>query len=177
MAETQNIRMRETISQDKIEARIRELAKEINELYAGTPIVAVCVLKGGVMFFAELLKHVTVGVEMDFIRLASYGSGTESSRNVKLRKDMDMSVEGKHVLLVEDVVDTGHTMAFLFDLLALRGAASVRLAALVDKRERREVDVTVDFAGFAIEEGFIVGYGLDYDEKYRELPAIYTIEG
>ena len=160
-------------SEEIIAARVREIAAEINRLYAGEPLVVVCVLKGAFMFFSDLVKHLTVRPELDFVRLASYGSGTKSTGDVMLVKDVDMSLEGKHVLIVEDVIDTGHSMDFLLKLFAVRGAASLRLAVLIDKQERREVNVTPDFAGFVLNEGFIVGYGLDYAQHCRELPAIY----
>ncbi len=161
---------------EQIQTRVRELAAEINAVYEGKPLVVVCVLKGGFMFFSDLLKRISVQPEVDFVRLASYGNTMDSSRSISFTKDVEISLEGKHVLIVEDVVDTGHSMEFLFRCLSARGAVSLRLAALVDKRERREVRVDVDFPGFILSEGFIVGYGLDYAERFRELPAIYILE-
>ena len=161
--------------QEAITARIHQIASEINTLYSGKDVVVVCVLKGGFMFFTNLVKELTVKPQLDFVRLASYGSGTKSAGDVMLVKDVELSLEGKHVLIVEDVIDSGHSMDFLLRLFAVRGAASLRLAVLVDKRERREVEVTPDFTGFTLREGFIVGYGLDYAERYRELPAIYEV--
>ncbi len=163
-------------SPEVIAARVREIAAEINALYAGKPLVMICVLKGAFMFFSDLVKLVDVRPEIDFVRVASYGTGTSSSRTVSFTKDVEISLEGKHVLLVEDVVDSGHTMEFLFRQLAARGTLSLRLAALVDKRERREAPVHVDFPGFRLDGGFIVGYGLDYAERCRELPAVYVVE-
>ncbi len=162
-------------SREAIDARVREIGREINVLYAGKPLVVVCVLKGAFMFFADLMKELTVGPQVDFVRLASYGSGMKSAGDVMLVKDVELPLEGKHVLIVEDVIDSGHSMDFLLSLFRVRGAASLRLAVLVDKKERREVAVTPDFVGFTLREGFIVGYGLDCTEKYRELPAIYEI--
>jgi hypoxanthine phosphoribosyltransferase len=161
--------------QDVIAARVREIATEINRLYENEPLVVVCVLKGGFMFFSDLVKELTVGPQLDFVRLASYGSGTKTTGDVRLIKDVELSLEGKHVLVVEDVIDSGHSMDFLLKLFAVRGAASLRLAVLVDKKERREIDVTPDFVGFTLSEGFIVGYGLDCAEQYREYPGIYEV--
>jgi hypoxanthine phosphoribosyltransferase len=160
---------------DVVEGRIRELASAVNAEYAGRPLVVVCVLKGAYMFFSDLVKELTVGPELDFVRLASYGSGTESSRSISFTKDVELSLAGKHVLLVEDVIDTGHTMDFLMRQLKARGTASLKIAALVDKKARSEVPVDAEFVGFTIDDGFIVGYGLDYAELYRELPAIYEV--
>ena len=159
---------------EQIDRRIRELAGQINELYAGRQLVLVCVLKGAFMFFSDLVKHVTVSPEIDFVRLASYGRSDVSSGNISFSKDVELPLAGKDVILVEDIVDSGRTMDFLLRQMRARGAASLRVAALVDKTERREVDVHVDFVGFSVPSGFIVGYGLDYAEHCRELPAIYT---
>lgn len=160
---------------EAVERRIRELAAEINAEYAGKPLVVVCVLKGGFMFFSDLVKELAVEPQVDFVRLASYGDGMVASRSVSFTKDVELSLFGKHVLLVEDVVDTGHTMDFLLRQLRARGAASLRIAALADKRARREVRVDVDYVGFSMTDEFIVGYGLDYAEYYRELPAVYEV--
>ena len=162
-------------SKEAIAERIRAIGAEINRLYEGEDLVAVCVLKGAFMFFSDLMKELTVRPRIDFVRLASYGSGTQSTGDVMLVKDVELSLEGKHVLIVEDVIDSGHSMDFLLRLFAMRGAASLRLAVLVDKRGRREVAVTPDFTGFTLDEGFIVGFGLDYAERYRELPAVYEV--
>lgn len=156
-----------------IAARVAEMGQDINRLYAGEELVVVCVLKGAFMFFADLVRHLDMRPELDFVRVASYGSSTSTCGTVSFTKDVEVPLQGKHVLLVEDIVDTGHTVDFLFRQLAARGAKSLRLAALVDKQERRAVPVRVDFAGFALPGGFIVGYGLDYAERYRELPGIY----
>ena len=153
----------------QIAGRVRAMAAEIDAFYGDEPLVAVCVLKGAVFFFTDLVRAMrTENLELDFVRLSSYGKGTSSSRHVVFSKDVDCDITGKHVLIVEDVVDSGLSMQFLMRQFEARGARSLRLAALVDKNERREVDVRVDFAGFKLEEGFIVGYGLDYAEKYRE---------
>ncbi|CAK7010248.1 MAG: Hypoxanthine phosphoribosyltransferase [Desulfovibrio sp.] len=160
---------------ETVETRIRELAAAINAAYEGKPLVVVCVLKGAFMFFSDLVKCLTVSPQLDFVRLASYGNGMETSRSISFTKDLELSLAGKHVLLVEDVVDTGHTMDFLLRQLKARGAASIRIAALVDKTSRREVPVDVAYVGFTMNDEFIVGYGLDYAENYRELPAIWEV--
>ena len=160
---------------EQIERRLDELAASINTLYAGEPLVVVCVLKGAFMFFSDLVKRLTCEPELDFVRLASYGKGTRNNA-ITFSKDVELSLEGKHVLIVEDIIDTGHSMDFLFRQLAARGARSLRLAVLIDKHERREVPVTAHFVGFGLPGGFIVGYGLDCAERYRELPALYEAE-
>ena len=168
--------LRQVYGEEHIQTRVAELAAEISALYDGEELVVVCVLKGAFMFFADLLRRIKgPQVEADFVRLASYGRSATSNRTISFVKDLELSLVGKHVLLVEDIVDTGHTMDFLLRQLAARGAKSLRLAVLVDKQERREVPVYADFTGFALPGGFVVGYGLDYAEQYRELPAIYEI--
>lgn len=162
-------------TEDEIRQRIDALAADINKLYAGEPLVVICVLKGAFMFFTDLVKRLDCKPELDFVRLASYGHGT-SNKAINFTKDVELSLAGKHVLVVEDIIDTGHSMDFLFRQLAARGAKSLRLAALIDKHERREVPVTAHFVGFALPGGFIVGYGLDCAERYRELPALYIAE-
>ncbi|MEM9291771.1 MAG: hypoxanthine phosphoribosyltransferase [Acidobacteriota bacterium] len=171
------------ISSQRLQERIRELAADIDRDYAemgcqqlaspgGAPqLVVLGVLKGSVFFLVDLTKHLQIPVAVDFFQTASYGAGTEPGE-VRIRKDIDLSVRGKHVLLVEDIVDTGYTLRTILDLLRFRRAASVRLCSLLDKESRREVDVEIHYRGFAIEDRFVVGYGLDYDEKYRNLPYI-----
>ncbi len=163
-------------SEADIAERLDHIAAQVNRDYEGKELVVVCVLKGAFMFFSDLLKRVTVRPEIDFVRCASYGKGTNSTKTISFTKDLEVSIQHKHVLIIEDVVDTGHTIDFLMRQLQARGAASIRLAAIVDKVERREVDVRVDYPGFALQKGFIVGYGMDYAEKYRELGAIYEAE-
>jgi len=168
--------LKTVIASEALHARVAELGAEITARYpADEPLVLVCVLKGAFLFFADLVRHIRRPMEFDFVRMSSYGSGTSRGRQTIFSKDMEVDVAAKHVLLVEDVVDTGHSVRFLLDVLSRRGAASVRVCAVVDKRERREVDLTVDFAGFTIQKGFIVGYGMDHAEKYRELDAIYEL--
>lgn len=174
----ENVRV--LIPQETLERRVAELAEEINRDYAGKAadndsLVCIGVLKGSVFFMVDLLKRVTVPVKIDFFQTASYGSGTTSDE-VRIRKDVDLALRGKDVLLIEDIVDTGHTLRTVLALLKFRGARSVRLCALLDKAERREVEVPIDYKGFEIENLFVVGYGLDFDERYRHLPYIGVVE-
>jgi hypoxanthine phosphoribosyltransferase len=163
-------------SREDIRRRVQEIASDINRFYAGEPLVVLCVLKGAFMFFADLIKHVTVLPEIDFVRIASYGNAVSAGKAISFTKDIELSLRDKHVLIVEDIVDTGHSMHFLFGQMRARGAKSMKLCALIDKQERRETDVKVDLSGFKLADGFIVGYGLDYAEKYRELPEIRLLE-
>lgn len=160
------------VTEEAIQKRVDEIAAEVNELYQGEPLVVVCVLKGGFMFFSDLVKRLSCRPELDFVRLASYGAHTNNT-SINFTKDVELSLKDKHVLVVEDIIDTGHSMDFLFRQLEARGAKSLRLAVLVDKHERREVSVTAHFVGFSVPGGFLVGYGLDCAEQYRELPALY----
>lgn len=169
-------RLKLLYSEAHIAARLDELALAINKTYAGQPLVVICVLKGAFMFFSDLVRRLDCLPELDFVRLASYGQGTSRSGDVIFSKDVELSLEGKHVLIVEDIVDTGHSMDALLRRLATRGALSLRVAALIDKHERRETSVTVHFACFSLPAGFVVGYGLDCAEQYRELPALYEAE-
>ena len=160
------------LSEEQIQKRVAELGRQITEDYTGKEVVLVGVLKGAVVFFADLLRHIEGNVSMDFISCSSYGSSTVSSGVVRILKDLDRPVEGKHVIVVEDIVDTGITLSYLLENLQSRKAASVRLCSLLNKPERRKVDVYVDYEGFVIPDEFVIGYGLDYDEKYRQLPYI-----
>jgi hypoxanthine phosphoribosyltransferase len=165
------------IDAEAIQARVRELAAQIDRDYAATPrLVVVGVLKGSVFFMVDLLKHVHVPVAVDFFQASSYGSGTTSGE-VRIRKDIDLSIRGQDVLLVEDIVDTGYTLRTILDLLRFRGARSVKLCALLDKISRREIEVPIDYCGFQIEDVFVVGYGLDYDERYRNLQYVGVYDG
>ena len=171
-----NVAPRILISEADVQRRVREIAVEIDRDYAHTDsLVAVGVLKGSVFFLVDLLKHVTVPVAVDFFQTTSYGSGTMAGE-VRIRKDIDLSIRGKDVLLIEDIVDTGYTLRTILDLLRWRGARSVKLCALLDKASRREVEVPIDYCGFRIEDVFVVGYGLDFDEQYRNLPYVGVYE-
>ena len=160
------------ISPEDLHRRTAELARQIAADYEGKDLVLICVLKGAVMFLTDLMKALHRPLEVDFMAVASYGASTRSSGVVRLTKDLDMSLEGRHVLVVEDIVDSGRTLQYLIDVLKLRQPASLRICALLDKRERREVDVPVDYVGFVIPNEFVIGYGLDFDELYRNLPFV-----
>ena len=159
-----------------IDARLGEMAAEINARYAGRPVLVVGVLKGAFIFCADLVRRLTMPLEVDFVRLASYGRGTLGGAEIKFGKDVETPLAGKDVLIVEDIVDTGRSMNFLFAQFADRGAASISLAVFTDKPERREVPVKADFIGFRVPDAFVVGYGLDYAEQYRELPGLYVLD-
>lgn len=164
------------ISEEEVDARIRELGEKISKEYEGKQIHLICVLKGGVFFMCELAKRITVPVSMDFMCVGSYGDGTKSSGVVRLAKDLDESIENKEVLIVEDIIDSGNTLYYLMDVLRQRKPASLRLCTLLDKPDRRVKDVHVDWTGFEIPDEFVVGYGLDYAQKYRNLPFVGTLE-
>lgn len=162
---------------DAIEKRVAELASEIDNTYNEEPLVAICVLKGAFIFFGDLVRRLkNPALEVDFVRLSSYGMNSASSKHVIFSKDIEVDILDKHVLVVEDIVDSGHTMRFLMDQLAARKPRSVAIATLVDKHERREAEINVAFAGFCLPEGFIVGYGMDYAERFRGLPDICELE-
>ena len=170
-------RIRVLLSEEEVDKRIREIAGEINRDYAGRAVHLICILKGGVFFTCELAKRLTVPVSLDFMSVSSYGSGTESSGVVRIVKDLDQTLEGKEGLIVEDIIDSGRTLAYLIDLLQKRNPKSIRLCTLLDKPERRvKKQVTVDYTCFTIPDEFVVGYGLDYDQKYRNLPYIGVVE-
>ena len=164
------------ISEEEVDARIRELGEKISKEYERKQIHLICVLKGGVFFMCELAKRITVPVSMDFMCVGSYGDGTKSSGVVRLAKDLDESIENKEVLIVEDIIDSGNTLYYLMDVLRQRKPASLRLCTLLDKPDRRVKDVHVDWTGFEIPDEFVVGYGLDYAQKYRNLPYIGVVE-
>ena len=164
------------ISADQLQARIRELATAIDRDYANSDrLTVVGVLKGSVFFLVDLVKQLQVPVAIDFFQTSSYG-GSTSAGEVRIRKDLDLPVRGADVLLIEDIVDTGYTLRTILDLLRWRGARSVKLCALLDKVPARQVDVPIDYRGFPIEDLFVVGYGLDYAERYRNLPYIGVLE-
>lgn len=170
-------RIRVLLSEEEVDKRIREIAGEINRDYAGRAVHLICILKGGVFFTCELAKRLTVPVSLDFMSVSSYGSGTESSGVVRIVKDLDQPLDGKEVLIVEDIIDSGRTLAYLIDLLQKQNPKSIRLCTLLDKPERRvKKQVTVDYTCFTIPDEFVVGYGLDYDQKYRNLPYIGVVE-
>ncbi|HIY96127.1 MAG TPA: hypoxanthine phosphoribosyltransferase [Candidatus Borkfalkia excrementigallinarum] len=159
-------------TKEQLEGRIGELAAQLDKEYAGKNPLMVGILKGSVMFYADLLRAMTIPVEMDFIAISSYGSGSKSSGEVKLIKDLDRKIEGRHVIIVEDIIDSGYTLSYLKRMLYSRKPESVKICALLDKYSRRVVPIEADYKGFDCEDEFVVGFGLDYAERYRNLPYI-----
>lgn len=170
-------KIRVMIPEEEVDAKIAELGKQISEEYAGESVHLLCILKGSVFFTCELAKRITVPVSLDFMSVSSYGDGTKSSGIVKIAKDLDETIEGKNVIVIEDIIDSGRTLSYLLEVLSKRKPKSMKLCTLLDKPERRVVDVKVDYTGFAIPDEFVVGYGLDYAQKYRNLPYIGVVEG
>lgn len=164
------------VSNAEIKERIEQLAARLREDYAGKVPLFVCILKGSVFFYADLLRALRMPVELDFMSISSYGNATRSSGEVRMVKDLDRSIEGKDVIIVEDIVDSGNTLSYLKQLLLSRGPASVRIVTLLDKPERRVTDVEVEYSCFRIPDEFVVGYGLDYAEKYRNTDDIYVLK-
>jgi hypoxanthine phosphoribosyltransferase len=164
------------ISQVELEKRIKELAQEISRDYAGRDLLLIGVLKGSFMFLADLLRHLGPETAVDFMGTSSYGASTQSSGEVRITKDLEHSPAGRHVLLVEDIVDTGLTLRYLVDTLRARQPASLKVCALLDKPARRRVRIGLDYYGFIIPNAFVVGYGLDYQERYRGLPFVGVVE-
>lgn len=164
------------ISTEKLRERIDEIGRQITEDYAGKEILMIGVLRGAVIFMADLARAIKVPVAIDFMAVSSYGMGTASSGVVRILKDLDESVEGKHVLVVEDIIDSGLTLNYLLDNIKSRKPASIRMCTLLNKPERRKVDVHIDYNGFTIPDDFVIGYGLDYAEKYRNLPFIGVLK-
>lgn len=160
------------LTEKQIESKVKELGALISRDYEGLNPLVICVLKGSFIFTGDLVKRITIPVEIDFIALSSYGEGTQSSGKVRVMKDLDVSVENRHVLVIEDIIDSGITMSYFTDVLKRRDAASVKVVTLLNKPERRKVNMEADYSGFVIPDAFVVGYGLDYAEKYRNLPYI-----
>ena len=164
------------IDEDTVDARIKEIAEQISKDYAKKEVRLICILKGSVFYTTELAKRLTIPTTMDFMKISSYGAGTVSSGEIKIRKDLDESIEGLDVIVVEDIVDSGNTLNQLLPILRERNPRSLAVTTLLDKPSRREVEVEVDYTGFEIEDKFVVGYGLDYDQSYRDLPFIGVVE-
>ena len=164
------------LSEEEVDSRIKQIAAKVSKDYAGKEIHLICVLKGGVFFTCELAKRITVPVSLDFMSVSSYGDDTKSSGVVKIVKDLDQPLEGKDVLIVEDILDTGVTLSHLVPMLKLRRPNSVRLCTILSKPSRRKVDIEPDYCGFEVPDEFVVGYGLDYDEKYRNLPYVGVLK-
>ncbi len=164
------------LSKDEILQKIKELAQKIDNDFNNEPIVFIGTLKGAFIFLSDLLRYIkNPNVQVDFIRVKSYGMSDTSSESITLTKDLEISVEGKNVILVEDIIDTGLTVKFLYDYLKQFKPKNLKICALIDKKERRKVEIAVDYIGFEIEKGFLVGYGLDFAEKYRHLPEVYEV--
>ena len=164
------------IDEDTVDNRIKEIAAQISRDYAKKEVRLICILKGSVFYTTELAKRLTIPTTMDFMKVSSYGSGTVSSGKIEIKKDLDDSIEGLDVIVVEDIVDSGHTLSQLIPELKKRNPRSLAVTTLLDKPSRREVEVDVDYIGFEIEDKFVVGYGLDYDQSYRDLPFIGVVE-
>lgn len=170
-------KIRVLIPENDVNRKISEIAAQISQDYADREVHLICILKGGVFFTCELAKRLTIPVSLDFMSVSSYGAGTQSSGVVKIIKDLDEPLEGKDVLIVEDIIDSGRTLAYLMEILEKRGPKSIRLCTLLDKPERRvKKQVKVDYTCFSIPDEFVVGFGLDYDQKYRNLPYIGVVE-
>ena len=164
------------LPEEKVDARIREIGEQISREYAGKSVHLICILKGSVYFTCELAKRITSPVEIEFMSVSSYGSGTSSSGVVRIVNDLGTSIEGKNVLVIEDIIDSGRTLSYLLENLKTRNPKTLRLCTLLDKPDRRVVDVNVDYVGFVIPDEFVVGFGLDYAQKYRNLPYIGSVE-
>ena len=169
-------RIKVMLTEEEVDAKIREIGEQISKDYEGKEVHLICVLKGGSFFMCELAKRITVPVSFDFMSVSSYGAGTSSSGVIKIVKDLDDSIMGKDVIVVEDIVDSGRTLSYLMELLKERKPASLRLCTLLDKPDRRVIQVPVDYTCFQIPDEFVVGYGLDYAQKYRNLPYIGIVE-
>jgi hypoxanthine phosphoribosyltransferase len=164
------------ISEEEIDRKIRELGKQISEDFKGQEVTLICILKGAATFACDLAKRIECPVTMEYMRCSSYGNETESSGVVKITLDLDEPIRNKNILVVEDIIDTGRSMAYLMEILKQRGPAQLKLCALLDKPDRRVADVDIDYTGFVIPDKFIVGYGLDYAQKYRNLPFIGVVD-
>ncbi|RUM38355.1 MAG: hypoxanthine phosphoribosyltransferase [Desulfobulbus sp.] len=164
------------LSSDQINKRILELGNEISSDYKGKKLVLIGILNGAFIFLADLARAIDLELEIDFIRVASYGNNMSTSGTITLAKEPEIDLEGKSILLVEDIVDTGSTLAWLNEYLTKFNPESVKICSLIDKHERREVEVTVDYVGFSLDKGFLIGYGLDYAQKFRNLPAVHSMD-
>ncbi len=164
--------LRTLVSEEQLHEKVAQLGKQISSDYEGKSLLLVSVLKGSVVFMADLMRAITIPARIDFMSVSSYGSGTKSRGVVKIIKDLDIPLEGYDLLIVEDILDSGNTLSYLKEILSSRGPRSIRICTLLDKPERRTADISPDYVGFAVPDEFVVGYGLDYDEKYRNLPYI-----
>lgn len=160
------------LTEEQIQERTKALAVQLDRLYAGRKPIVVCILKGSVLFFADLIRNMSTPMEVDFMTVSSYGSGTVSTRELVIKKDLSVDIKGRDVLIVEDIIDSGNTLYCLKKMLITRQPASLNIVTLLDKPERREVPMEPDYTGFVIEDEFVIGYGLDYAEEYRNLPYV-----
>ena len=160
------------LTEEQIQERTKALAAQLDRLYAGRKPIVVCILKGSVLFFADLIRNMSTPMEVDFMTVSSYGSGTVSTRELVIKKDLSVDIKGRDVLIVEDIIDSGNTLNCLKKMLITRQPASLNIVTLLDKPERREVPMEPDYTGFVIEDEFVIGYGLDYAEEYRNLPYV-----
>jgi len=163
------------ISREEIASLVKHLADQISRDYQGKELILICILKGAFVFLSDLIRHLQIPVKIDFVRLASYGAGSKSSGLVEITKDIETPIEGKDILIIEDIIDSGRTLLFLKERLSLSKPRSVKICALLDKKARREVEIEADYVGKEVENVFIVGYGIDFNESYRNLPEIYFI--
>lgn len=170
------VEIKTLIDEEKLNKRIDEIAKQIGEEYKNKEIILICILKGSIFFTVDLARRIKEDVRLEFIRVSSYGEGTESTGEIKMKLDLKDSIQGKDVIVIEDIIDTGRTLSYLLEYLKMKKPKSLKLCALLDKPDRRKIDVKVDYTGFQIPDKFVVGYGLDWDEKYRNLPYIGYIE-
>jgi hypoxanthine phosphoribosyltransferase len=162
-------------SREQIASVVKDLADQISKDYGTKELVLVCVLKGAFIFLSDLVRHLQIPVQIDFVRLASYGSGMKTTGMIEITKDVEISIEGKDVLIIEDIIDSGRTLQFLKDRLSLSNPLSVKICALLDKKARREVEIEADYLGIEVDNVFVVGYGIDFNETYRNLPEIYYV--
>lgn len=163
------------LSKEQIQARISEIGATLTSDYANRKLLVIGILNGAFLFVADLIRCIELPLEIDFIRVASYGCGTTSSGQCRVSKEVELAIAGKDILLVEDIADSGQTLAFLHQHLASKGARTIRTCVLIDKLERRQQSVAIDYLGFSVSDGYLVGYGMDCAEKYRNLPAVYTL--
>lgn len=164
------------IDENAIQTRVKELAKQLDKVYAGKNPIVICILKGSVIFYADLIRNMETPIELDFMAVSSYGAGTTSSGDLKIKKDLTADIKGRDVLIVEDIIDSGNTLYCLKKMLIGRQPASVNIVTLLDKPERRVVPMEPDYTGFVIEDEFVIGYGLDYAERYRNLPYVAVLK-
>lgn len=164
------------LTNDQIQRRIAEMGEELTQAYAGCDLVCICILKGATPFFSDIIRCIDLPLHVDFMSISSYGNATKSSGVVRILKDLDRDIVGRHVLVIEDIIDTGLTLSFLKENLVARGAESLRVCTLLDKPSRRKTQLVPDYCGFEVEDKFVVGYGLDYAERYRNLPDIGVLK-